>query len=88
MFVNFLNNFKLEVHFNMDINIFAAPWIYFLYLFGALIPIVIFITYIIGEKRMNVRKYWIAFDFIVTGIFWASILYPNEMGSLVIKFFK
>nr|DAJ83084.1 MAG TPA: hypothetical protein [Caudoviricetes sp.] len=72
----------------MDINIFAAPWIYFLYLFGALIPIVIFITYIIGEKRVNVRKNWIAFDLIVTGIFWAFILYPNEMGSLVLKFFK
>ena len=72
----------------MDINIFAAPWIYFLYLFGALIPIVIFITYIVGEKRMNVRKSWIAFDFIVMGVFWAFILYPNEMGSLVIKFFK
>lgn len=72
----------------MDINIFAAPWIYFLYLFGALIPIVIFITYIIGEKRVNVRKSWIAFDFIVIGIFWAFILFPNEMGSLVLKFFK
>lgn len=72
----------------MDINIFAAPWIYFLYLFGALIPIVIFITYIIGEKRVNVRKSWIAFDFIVTSIFWAFILFPNEMGSLIIKFFK
>ena len=72
----------------MDINIFAAPWIYFLYLFGALIPIVIFITYIIGEKRMNVRKTWIAFDFIVIGIFWAFILYPSEMGSLVLRFFK
>lgn len=72
----------------MDINIFAAPWIYFLYLFGALIPIVIFITYIIGEKRVNVRKTWIAFDFIVTGIFWAFILYPSEMGSLVLRFFK
>lgn len=72
----------------MDINIFAAPWIYFLYLFGALIPIVIFITYIIGEKRMKVRRNWITFDFIATGIFWAFILYPNEMGSLVLKFFK
>lgn len=72
----------------MDINIFAAPWIYFLYLFGALIPIVIFITYIVGEKRMNVRKSWIAFDFIVTGIFWVFILYPSEMGSLVLRFFK
>lgn len=72
----------------MDINIFAAPWIYFLYLFGALIPIVIFITYIIGEKRVKVRKYWIAFDFVITGIFWALILYPDEMGSLVLKFFK
>lgn len=72
----------------MDINIFAAPWIYFLYLFGTLIPIVIFITYIIGEKRVKIRKYWIAFDFIVAGIFWAFILYPNEMGSLVLRFFK
>lgn len=72
----------------MDINIFAAPWIYFLYLFGALIPIIIFITYIIGEKRVNIRKSWIAFDFIVTGIFWAFILHPSEMGSLVLKFFK
>jgi hypothetical protein len=72
----------------MDINIFAAPWIYFLYLFGALIPIVIFITYIIEEKRVNVRKSWIAFDFIVTGIFWAFILFPNEMGNLILKFFK
>lgn len=72
----------------MDTNIFAAPWIYFLYLFGALIPIVIFITYIIGEKRVKIRKYWIAFDFIVTGIFWAFILYPEKMGSLVLKFFK
>ena len=72
----------------MDINIFAAPWIYFLYLFGALIPIVIFITYIIGEKRVKVRKYWIAFDFVITGIFWVLILYPDEMGSLVLKFFK
>lgn len=72
----------------MDINIFAAPWIYFLYLFGALIPIVIFITYIIGEKKVKVRRNWIAFDFIVIGIFWAFILYPNEMGSLVLRFFK